>query len=41
MADVVRTPEEDSGLMVLRVGATPALDPTWPITCDARSGDDW
>jgi aminoglycoside 2'-N-acetyltransferase I len=38
---LVRTPDEDDGLMVLRVSATPALDPTWPITCDARSGDDW
>jgi aminoglycoside 2'-N-acetyltransferase I len=38
---LVRTPDEDDGLMVLRVGATPALKPTWPITCHARRGDDW
>jgi aminoglycoside 2'-N-acetyltransferase I len=38
---LVRTPDEDDGLMVLRVGTTPNLVPTWPITCDARCGDDW
>ena len=36
-----RTPDEDDGLMVLVVGATPDLDPTAPITCEARPGDDW
>ncbi len=38
---LVRTPDEDDGLMVLRVSAAPALTSTWPITCDARPGDDW
>jgi aminoglycoside 2'-N-acetyltransferase I len=38
---LVRTPNEDDGLMVLRVSATPNLVATWPITCDARPGDDW
>jgi aminoglycoside 2'-N-acetyltransferase I len=38
---LVRTPDEDDGLMVLRVPATPDLVATWPITCDARPGDDW
>jgi aminoglycoside 2'-N-acetyltransferase I len=38
---IVRTPDEDDGLLVRRVTTTPALGPTWPITCDARSGDDW
>ncbi len=38
---LVRTPDEDDGLMVLRVDATPSLELAWPITCDARPGDDW
>jgi aminoglycoside 2'-N-acetyltransferase I len=38
---LVRTPDEDDGLMVLVVSATPDLDPTAPITCEARPGDDW
>lgn len=38
---LVRTPDEDDGLMVLRVPATPDLELAWPITCDARPGDDW
>jgi aminoglycoside 2'-N-acetyltransferase I len=38
---LVRTADEDDGLMVRRVDATPDLVPTWPISCDARPGDDW
>ena len=39
--ELVRTPEEDDGIMVLRCGATGALDRTLPIACEARDGDDW
>jgi aminoglycoside 2'-N-acetyltransferase I len=38
---VVRTPDEDSGIMVLRYGASATLAPDLPIVCEARSGDDW
>lgn len=39
-AERVRTPDEDDGVMVLRVGATP-VDLAAPIACDERPGDDW
>ncbi len=38
---VVRTPDEDDGIMVLRFGASREVDRTAAISCDARSGDDW
>jgi aminoglycoside 2'-N-acetyltransferase I len=38
---LVRTAEEDDGIMVLRYGTTAALDLILPIACDARPGDDW
>ena len=38
---LMRTPHEDEGLMVLRVGASRALDPSAPISCESRAGDDW
>lgn len=38
---VVRTADEDAGIMVLRYGATATLDLTQTITCDSRPGDDW
>lgn len=38
---LVRTPEEDDGLTVLRFGGTADLDLTAPLSCEARSGDDW
>ncbi|MGE0363329.1 MAG: GNAT family N-acetyltransferase [Vicinamibacterales bacterium] len=38
---MTRTPDDDDGVMVLRVGPMPAIDPTAPIACDARSGDAW
>lgn len=38
---IVRTPEEDDGLLVLVLPSTPDLDLTSSLTCDARSGDDW
>lgn len=37
--EVVRTADEDDGIMVLR-GREP-IDLTADITCEARSGDDW
>jgi aminoglycoside 2'-N-acetyltransferase I len=39
--DMVRTEDEDDGIMVLRVGPSAAVDLTLPITCESRSGDDW
>jgi aminoglycoside 2'-N-acetyltransferase I len=38
---LVRTEEDDDGLMVLRHGPSLGLDLTAPITCEARPGDDW
>ena len=38
---LVRTEEEDDGVMVLRFGPSEAVDPTAAISCDSRSGDDW
>ena len=38
---LVRTADEDDALMVLRRSGTADLDLTLPITCEARSGDDW
>ena len=38
---VVRSPDEDDGIMVLRFGATGDLDLAAPIVCEARRGDDW
>jgi aminoglycoside 2'-N-acetyltransferase I len=40
-ARTVRTPDEDDGVMVLRFGASAAADRASPISCEARSGDDW
>lgn len=37
----IRTEEEDDGIMVLSVVPNVDLDPTEPIACHARSGDDW
>jgi aminoglycoside 2'-N-acetyltransferase I len=38
---VVRTAEEDDGLMVLRFGSTADLSLALPISVEARAGDDW
>ena len=40
-SSLVRTEDEDDGLMVLRFGPTAALDLTAAIDCEHRSGDDW
>jgi aminoglycoside 2'-N-acetyltransferase I len=39
--ELVRTPDEDDGIMVLRLGATSQVDLGAAISCEARSGDDW
>jgi aminoglycoside 2'-N-acetyltransferase I len=39
--ELIRTAEEDNGIMVLRFGATLRLDLTQPICCQSREGDDW
>lgn len=38
---LVRTPDEDDGIMILRTPRTPALDVTAPISCEWRAGDAW
>lgn len=40
-ADVIRTEDEDDGVMVLRFGPSAEVDPTASISCGARPGDDW
>ncbi|MET0727181.1 MAG: GNAT family N-acetyltransferase [Acidimicrobiales bacterium] len=39
--EVVRTLGEDDGIMVRRGRTTADLDPTLPIVCPTRPGDDW
>lgn len=39
--ELIRTPDEDDGIMVLRFGSSAGLDLGDPIVCEARSGDDW
>ena len=38
---LVRSEEEDDGIMVLRFGPSEAVELTAAISCDSRSGDDW
>ena len=38
---LVRTEDEDDGIMVLRAGPSQEVDVTAPISCDSRPGDDW
>ncbi len=38
---LVRTEDEDDGIMVLRFGPSQDADLTAPISCDSRPGDDW
>lgn len=40
-ADLVRTEDEDGGVMVLRCGPTADIDLDDPISCESRPGDDW
>jgi aminoglycoside 2'-N-acetyltransferase I len=39
--DLVRTPDEDDGIMVLRFGRSTTLDLGAALSCEARIGDDW
>jgi aminoglycoside 2'-N-acetyltransferase I len=39
--DLVRTPDDDDAVMVLRFGPTADVDVTQPLSCDSRSGDVW
>jgi aminoglycoside 2'-N-acetyltransferase I len=39
--ELVRTEDEDEGILVLRTPATPPLDLRAPIACDWRPGDAW
>jgi hypothetical protein len=39
--DLVRSADEDDGVMVLRQGPSQALDLTDAISCPGRAGDDW
>ena len=39
--NVVRSEEEDDGVMVLRLGPSARIDLHAPISCPARTGDDW
>jgi aminoglycoside 2'-N-acetyltransferase I len=39
--ELIRTEEEDDGIMVLRFGPSVELDLTAPISCAARNGDAW
>lgn len=39
--DLVRTPNDDDAVMVLRFGTTADVDVTQPLSCDSRSGDVW
>ena len=38
---VMRSEDEDDGVMVLRTERTRGIDLTAAITCEARQGDDW
>lgn len=38
---LVRTPEDDGYIMVLRTRTSPPLDPITPISCEWRPGDVW
>jgi aminoglycoside 2'-N-acetyltransferase I len=39
--ELLRTPDDDDGVMVLRCGPSAAIDLAAPICCAARPGDDW
>ena len=39
--DLVRTADEDDGIMVLRFGPSAGIDLAASLSCEARSGDDW
>lgn len=39
--ELVRTPAEDDGIMVMRFGTSTGVDLRDRIVCEARPGDDW
>jgi aminoglycoside 2'-N-acetyltransferase I len=39
--ELLRTPDEDDGLMVLRFGPSAGINLESPIVCQRRTGDDW
>jgi aminoglycoside 2'-N-acetyltransferase I len=39
--DLIRTPDEDDGIMVLRFGPSADVELDAPIVCQSRPGDDW
>lgn len=39
--EIVRTEDDDDGVMVLRFGRSRDVDLTAPIACERRAGDDW
>ena len=40
-SELVRTEDEDDGVLVLRFGPSKDIDLATAISCEARSGDDW
>ncbi len=38
---LIRTPHEDDGIMVMRFGSSSEIELSASITCEARTGDDW
>ena len=38
---LVRTEDEDAGIMILRTPRTPALTRTESLSCEWRAGDAW
>jgi aminoglycoside 2'-N-acetyltransferase I len=38
---LVRTEDEDGGILVLRFGPSQGVDLTAAISCESRQGDDW
>ena len=40
-ANLIRTADEDDGVMVLRHGVSADVDLKADLTCEARTGDDW
>ena len=40
-ANLIRTADEDDGVMVLRHGDSADVDLTADLSCEARAGDDW
>ena len=39
--ELIRTPDDDDGIMILRTPTTGEIDLSAPISCEARRGDDW